>query len=352
MQQRIREHGIVWTLILLALGCGSTPPVDPASDTQQTAKNEPSKSSAQLTLTPADVDLGKLILRQPPVESVVVVRNNTSEPIRLAEPIPDCRCSEAKLDKEELAPEEETKLTIIVSAKSPGEQNASVTLMSESGSYLAKCRLRWHAGTKLLITPDRLNLGSVFEGHSEKREIGVTGNEGILEVAWAPSLITSVDAFPPEEIKIERLDDGQLIRLVVTLTPTVGGSTTQGAIVIHGVPPIGDIPIPIDWDRRQQISLEPRAVFLGLVEPRAEWSAKVVVRSVDLTLTGASVAEEKHTANVESINPNTLIITLKGVAPQLDGAFASEVALTLMTSEGVRQVVVAVTGIAKGAPGI
>ena len=123
MTNRIHSLCNLFLLLILLVGCDRTPitPPIPAPSTNQ---------AIQATrLAPFFVDeVGKL------TEEFKVV-NQTDAPLQFVNVLKSCTCTDARLEKSSLLPNESTVLSLIVNpAGRPGKNSVSCTLVDQSGA--------------------------------------------------------------------------------------------------------------------------------------------------------------------------------------------------------------------------
>ena len=187
-----------------------------------------------------------------------LVENRRGDPLRIEKLQLSCACLDARIDRDVIPPWESATVTLELSRMSPGEQQASVTLVTDAeGQRPPVLSAEWEVLTP--VTPDVpiLELGSVLPDSTVERELSLTK-------PVPGSTVTAVTSQSPHLQIVDWHQDEQ--SGVVRLRLNAPGDCGPGQAVVQIDTPAASpesLTVPVLWEVRKAVEAVPQRLFLG-----------------------------------------------------------------------------------------
>ncbi|MFN9720868.1 MAG: DUF1573 domain-containing protein [Planctomycetota bacterium] len=317
----------------MCVGC--RPTAVPSDETILTKKSDRDLPVATpdegLFLEPRQMDLGKIELHAAPVNVTFQLHNRTGKAVSISRIETTCGCTAAKPEKHVLASGESTMIAAAVKIRELGQKASRLRVETSDSVYSATGEIRWVGGSTVDVSPQSLSFGRLTCGTAKTLALSVTTPDRTAISDW----LLNAEVVPSRECTIQRIDEGDRTKILVTVTPQNSPGDSRGSVRLTCRDPIGTILVPIDWVSQDEVSLEPKGAFRSKVIGGSSWKQKFLLRSEDPGVTIVSTG--RYHLNQSVIKPGLISCELHVETPRDTGPFHIEVPIDLMLSDGRRK---------------
>jgi hypothetical protein len=219
------------------------------------------------------------IAREAKAEFAFELTNLYLEDVHIASVRATCGCTTARIEKDTLNTYERGAIIAhINSDRFLGNQGSTITVTIDKPQYAqVQLNVKVHIFNEVLLEPSSVVLGSVTQGNSVERTIGVryTGRNDwqIMEARSGNSHLTGT-------VTETARQGGQIaynLKVVLGKDAPVG-YLRESVWLITNDRQTKEIPVPVEGHVQGAIAVSPSSLFLGVVQPGQKVTKQIVVR--------------------------------------------------------------------------
>ena len=224
-----------------------------------------------------------------------VLRNPYLPDVHVAGAKPSCRCTIVRVEKPLLKSHEKGAVIASLNTKAfRGKRNATITVTIDR-PYDAQVRLHVTGDIRddVDLEPGSVVLGSVGEGTPVERTVSVSRRGyGLWQIGEVSSHAEYLSA---EVVQTTRHADRTTCRLRVRLAPDAPiGPIREHLVLVTNDPRYRGIPLLVEGRVVPPVTVSPATLFLGVVEPGAKVTKRLVVRGGEPFRITAVTSEGGH----------------------------------------------------------
>jgi hypothetical protein len=228
--------------------------------------------------TARSYDFGN-IARGAKAEYAFELTNLYLEDVHVASVRASCGCTTPRIEKDTLKTYEKgAVIAHINSDRLLGNQGATITVTIDKPHYAqVQLHVKVHIFSDVLLEPSNVAFGTVAQGTSAERTIGVRYTGG---GDWHITEVRSGNPHLTGKVAETMRQGGQVsYQLNVVLAKDApAGSLREYAWLVTNDPGTQYIPVPVEGEVQADVSVSPASLFLGVVQPGQSVTKQVVVR--------------------------------------------------------------------------
>ena len=359
---RFRHHirttyPVFATFVFLTLGCAREEYKNGIETTEQRPGAQSgiidiNQPSPQLIVDSQTIDLGVVQLHNT-VTTSCKLRHNQQEPVSIVRIVPSCACTDVTLSSDIIAPNGFSEIFLSVSTGSLGAHDATIQVFPSKPLAPLLINLKWYVGTYFKLSQEKVMFGLVEEGVECTGIVTLLPVPELLDAGTLPVLKKCIVSPSNELVASHSVKGDRIVVSLKLLRTSPAGSTPirSAKVLLEFDDPVGAITIPVEWQPIDSVILRPSALSLSIVSVGEPWDRNVAIRLIRGKVNSVEVAQPALADLELSLSPDKSgtihVMTVRGRAPSVVGAFSETIHVNVRTSEGDRLVELPFAGIVK-----